>query len=352
MANSIELDQIQIGADCIELVIDSDDVASQSTWSDVSLAFAIVRRATILPILLSNRKQMSSSQSDRSALFEITDCCLRLGPELCNVHLTLEDSQISQLAKNKGRSKIVGVLEMPQRPSDGWNDRGCIEAYARAVNLGSNIVKITMPAHSVEDAFAVNTFRHAVDGLHMTPALIAYSTGLKGRPSKCFNKILTSVEPAESLTDRADMRLAATAKTLTEALFATYVFEPMQFYIYGADVSYSLSPAMHNAAYQACGMRYKYEAHSSDQLHDLQSVVQGLDFGGTAITQPFKTAAVPMMNGLSPHAQTIGAVNTIVPVRELRSDGSIPEESAIIAQRSQQGPVKALYGFNTGDISP
>lgn len=55
-----------------------------------------------------------------------------------------------------------------------------------------------------------------------------------------------------------------------------------------------------------------------------------------------------MMNALSPHAEAIGAVNTVVPVRELDSDGSVPNESTVIAQSRQQGPVKALYGFNTG----
>lgn len=29
-------------------------------------------------------------------------------------------------------------------------------------------------------------------------------------------------------------------------------------------------------------------------------------------------------------------------------DGTVPSESVILAQSREQGPVKALYGFNTG----
>jgi hypothetical protein len=105
---------------------------------------------------------------------------------------------------------------------------------------------------------------------------------------------------------------------------------------------------MHNAAYEACGMRYQYEAMSSSNIDDLKTLTQAQNFGGTAITQPFKTTALELMSGLSPHAKVIGAVNTIVPVRELFADGSMPDELDIISNRNQQGPVKALYGFNTG----
>jgi shikimate 5-dehydrogenase len=95
-------------------------------------------------------------------------------------------------------------------------------------------------------------------------------------------------------------------------------------------------------------MKYTYEARSSDSIDELKELVMSNDFGGTAITQPYKTSALDLMDGLSPHAKAIGAVNTIVPIRELSADGRIPDEIDIISRRTQQGPVKALYGFNTG----
>lgn len=348
ISQAVDFDQAQIGADCVELIVDDPVIIGKNASKDLSQAFAIVRRATILPILLTAADNNPSPSSERAHKLEIVDSCLRIAPDLCSVDLTLTESEISQLVRCKGRSRIIGVSEMHDRPPNGWRDEFCLGTYTRAVRLGCDLVKITMPTISVEDAFAVQALHHAIEALGLPPRLIAWN---RGATSKCFNRILTSVAPPNLTSNVMGMGMdgAITAKAITQALFATFVFEPMRFFIYGADVSYSLSPAMHNAAYDACGMRYTYEAYSSNDLEDFNRIVQATDFGGIAITQPYKTTAVSMMDGLSPHAKAIGAVNTIVPVRELSSSGNIPNELTIVAQRNQQGPVKGLYGFNTGN---
>ena len=345
IAHRIDLHEAQIGADCIELV------AGQGALDIVSLAFAIVRRETILPIILSVASDIASSQTPRKTLFEMTNHCFRLGPEMCTVDLYLEDSHVKRLCSSKGTSKAIGNSNMRDRPSEGWNDKRCLDTYIRAARLGCDLVKITMPADSVDDVFAVQALQSAVKALHMPPRLIAYSRGSQGRPSRCFNRTLTSVDPPSSSSvpngDASESDDIITATAITRALFATFVLEPMRFFIYGADVSYSLSPAMHNAAFEACGMSYKCEAHSSENLDDFNKIVRSHDFGGTAVAQPYKTTAVSMMDGLSSHAKAIGAINTVIPVRQLSPDGGIPNELNIIAQRNHRGPVKGLYGFNT-----
>ena len=353
VSNTVDLDEMQIGADCIELVVDGNMAAKRRGIGDVSLAFAMVRRATVLPILLTATKAISVPQQSRAELFELTRSCFRLGPDLCTVDLDLQEPQLLHLISCRGRSKVIALSEKDERPSKGWNDRVLLDSYVRAANLGCDLVKITMPAQSAEDAFEISSFQRTIGALNMAPRLIAYNTGHKGRSSKCFNKILTSVEPPNASEDASRDRTISgengvTAKAVTEALFASFVFEPMRIHLCGADVSYSVSPAMHNVAYQACGMRYIYEARSTDNLGEVKTLMHATDSGGIALAQPFKTILASMMNGLSPHAKAIGAINTILPVRELSTDGAIPEEPAVIAQRNQQGPVKALYGFNTG----
>jgi shikimate 5-dehydrogenase len=138
-----------------------------------------------------------------------------------------------------------------------------------------------------------------------------------------------------------------TAKERSEALFASFIHEPMQFLIYGANVSFSLSPAMHNAAYQVMGMPHSYRTHSASTLEDFATLVQEHDFGGAAIVQPFKTKTLPMMDLLSPHARAIGALNTVIPLRDETVIASITSEVGIFRDRNRTGPVKALYGDNT-----
>ncbi|KAI9870531.1 MAG: Quinate repressor protein, partial [Watsoniomyces obsoletus] len=56
-----------------------------------------------------------------------------------------------------------------------------------------------------------------------------------------------------------------------------------------------------------------------------------------------------MVQSISRHARAIGAINTIIPVRHLNDDGSVPDADNVelFQERNQAGPVKALYGDNT-----
>ncbi|KAK6395594.1 hypothetical protein LTR65_010612 [Meristemomyces frigidus] len=110
----------------------------------------------------------------------------------------------------------------------------------------------------MEDNLAVHVFRHKIETTETRSRLIAYNTGKQGRPSMCFNKILTPVKYPSAKANTESAKAAdgmVTAKEVFTSLFASFVYEPMHFFIYGANVSYSLSPAMHNAAYGACGVR-------------------------------------------------------------------------------------------------
>lgn len=112
-------------------------------------------------------------------------------------------------------------------------------------------------------------------------------------------------------------------------------------------MSWSLFPAMDNAANEASGMPHRYETCSSSTVVEFRQLARKTDFGGAAIMQPFKTLSLPYLGVLSPHAQAIQAVNTIIPLRDLDECGAIPDRLGILAQRNRQGSVKALYGENT-----
>jgi shikimate 5-dehydrogenase len=52
---------------------------------------------------------------------------------------------------------------------------------------------------------------------------------------------------------------------------------------------------------------------------------------------------------MSPHARAIGAVNTLIPIRnsEDSDDTRLSQESSVFIQKSRAGPIKGLHGDNT-----
>jgi shikimate dehydrogenase len=87
----------------------------------------------------------------------------------------------------------------------------------------------------------------------------------------------------------------------------------------GYPLGHSLSPRLHQAALQACGFEGEYRLYPVDPaeegletllglLHDLRrGSLQGLN-----VTIPHKQTVLPFMERLSPTAQAVRAVNTIV----------------------------------------
>lgn len=82
----------------------------------------------------------------------------------------------------------------------------------------------------------------------------------------------------------------------------------------GDPVTHSLSPRMHNAAFEAQGLNYAYVATavSTSELPTAVAGLKALQFRGGNVTVPHKEAVLPLLDGLSERAEAIGAVNTIV----------------------------------------
>jgi len=85
----------------------------------------------------------------------------------------------------------------------------------------------------------------------------------------------------------------------------------------GAPIAQSASPAMHEQAAAALGVRCHYqliEVVGADRagLRALLDGVKDLGFAGVNVTFPYKEAVVPLLDELSDGARVIGAVNTVV----------------------------------------
>lgn len=86
--------------------------------------------------------------------------------------------------------------------------------------------------------------------------------------------------------------------------------------VLGDPVRHSLSPAMHNAALQQLGLNWVYLALpvSPGKLAVLVEGLEAIGCRGLSITIPHKQRVAALCRELSPLAQRVGAVNTLVPL--------------------------------------
>ncbi|KAF2191330.1 hypothetical protein K469DRAFT_720325 [Zopfia rhizophila CBS 207.26] len=357
-----DIEELEFGSDAFEIVVEHYDTFSEpdsyfqsltaKRVEQISRSIARVRRSTVIPIIYHVLPVDSQGQNpNRSSYLEHLRYGLRLAPEYATIDLSLDEESILEILSVKGTTKIIGHLHAPIN----WHDTFWLEKYEKAKNLGCDLVRFTRPANFMDDNAAIQSFRNKISQQPGTIPLICFNTGRAGRRSACFNQVLTSVIP-EMLRESAEFVNRTekypetswiTARECTHASYASFTFDPMQFYIIGASIGYSLSPAMHNAAYKACGMPHNFQTLQTPTLNSLRSLVSNPHFGGTAVSLPFKIEVISLTHSLSRHARAIGAVNTLIPVRHLNEDGSIPDGLDLFHERNQAGHVQALYGENT-----
>ena len=82
----------------------------------------------------------------------------------------------------------------------------------------------------------------------------------------------------------------------------------------GSPVGHSGSPAMYNYSFEKLGLDYAYVAFDvkEDEMEQAINAMRLFKMRGCNVTMPGKNIAVTFMDELSPAAELIGAVNTIV----------------------------------------
>lgn len=366
LAEHVDIEAIETGADAIEVVVDdlvhpayrhNGRHISSEHASEISRAIGDIRRNTVIPIFYHVVFPESALQdpASKSLYLEYLEHGLRLAAEYVSVDLRLDDFYIAHLRLNKGTSKLVGNLQLATSPAPSWKDPSWVSYYQRARNLGCDLARFTRVAEHYPENFDVASLQAKVDGLG-EPRLpvIAFNTGRKGRNSACFNQVLTTVLPAGTAVPQNGSAIDAHAPTpcvtalqVTQGLYSSFVYDPMKLYVIGGDVTHSLSPAMHNAALAECGIPHNYQAHSTQSIRSLHDLVMDPQFAGASIGLPFKVEIISLTHSLSPHAKAIGAVNTLIPIRSLNDDGTVPQDARLFHCRNRAGPIKALYGENT-----
>lgn len=129
--------------------------------------------------------------------------------------------------------------------------------------------------------------------------------------------------------------------------------------VFGYPIKHTASPPMHNAAFRALNLNWVYLPFEvrPDMLESAVKAIGALNIQGMNVTIPHKRGVLQFMDGLSPEAEFIGAVNTIINkngklvghntdgegfIRALKEENILPTEKNILIL----GAGGASYGIS------
>ncbi len=119
----------------------------------------------------------------------------------------------------------------------------------------------------------------------------------------------------------------------------------------GSNIMQSLSPALHEDAFAAHGMRGHYHLMDLDRmpgrrLDQLLPALRLVGFVGVNITFPIKQAVIPLLDEISSEAREIGAVNTVKIESSGRTTGYNTDRSGFRRSVEEEFGVDSLRGRN------
>jgi shikimate kinase len=342
---------LDCGNDAIELAVRCCQTPHiPFDWDSISRSLQVIRRKSGTPIVYHVECDEPRSLETRTCNYaHLISHGLRLLPEFITISLTCTDRQIHDLTSSVGnRTKVIGHRSYSRKSSSLWKDPVLHKEFDRAVALGCHVVRFIQHVEStLEDRDCV-AFQASIAARSEIP-LIAYTTG--NRPTMCmlFNSCLTSVRKPKALDLQAvisPLTPPLTLQQLVKARCASFVYQPLRLFIFGASIDYSLSPTMHNAAFAALGFEHTYTIKQSPYLRDFVPLVDD-NFGGASVSLPFKSEVLPLLDSTSEAARIIQAVNTVLPFRVVSNADSSISVQLSRSNKNRAGTVFGLHGENT-----
>ena len=326
----VDILELITGVDAIELRVDllreAGSTNSIPSHAYVSQQLSALRRVTSLPIVITVRTIAQGGAFPDDAKKEAADLlklALRLGCEYIDVETTLPPHFIQEIVHLKGASEIIASFH-DWTGATTWESPTMSATYRVASQFG-DFVKLVSKATS----FASNLALQAFAAKHTTKPLIAINMGVKGQLSRVLNTCFTPVTHPLLPIKAAPGQLSFAE--IQRALHLCGLLPARRFYIFGTPIAHSMSPTLHNTAFEALGLPHTYSLFETPTVDDeIRRVIRAEEFGGASVTIPFKLDVIPLLDGLSDAARAIGAVNTIVP-RDGRLYGENTDYLGIVA---------------------
>jgi len=242
------------------------------------------------------------------------------------------------VVQKAGNGLVISYHDLAGTPDD------LPRLYGAMAERGADIVKIVVTPRSIRDVGRLldcaaqasrgggppvipialgplGTITRIVGGRHGAP--FTYASALPGAETGAGQL------PAPLLADLYRVRAVSAATRVYGVL--------------GSDVARSLSPQIHNRAFDACGVDAVYVPLQAEALEPFLAVLPALGLAGFSVTRPFKEGILPCLHAVDESAALAGSVNTVV-VRDGQLEGSSSDGVGVLA------PLKARLALKGRNV--
>ena len=312
------LPQVTVGVDAIELradlLVDPETEDGMPTPDFLIEQVSLLRSSTTLPLIFTLRTLSQGGRfpnDDPKTALALYRVALRMGFDFVDLELT-SATDLKQFVLN--HRKMVTIIASHHDPTGqlSWADDAAdwMPHFEAAREFG-DIVKLVGVASSPHDNDDLKAFKKWAATEYTDLPIVAMNMGEAGKMSRVNNGFMTPVSHPALPSKAAPGQLSAAE--IRTVLGIVGDIQPKIFFLFGKPVKQSRSPALHDTLFGLTGLPHQYGLFETDIADDTAQLIRSPDFGGASVTIPLKLDVMPLLDSIDPAAQTIGAVNTIVP---------------------------------------
>jgi 3-dehydroquinate dehydratase/shikimate dehydrogenase len=266
-----------------------------------------ILKSTKKPIIVTVRKKSEGgkfSGSEEKRLKLLRDA-VDLGADFVDIELSSGTKAITQLMKDKGKTKIiVSYHNFKETPNN-------LEViYRKIKKTGCNVIKIATFANSISDN--VKIFKLIKKAKRENKNIIALCMGEKGQVSRILSPVLGAFLTFGALKKGKESAPGQIeAAVLKKAYRIDKLKNPKIYGLVGNPVAHSKGYLIHNKSFEKLNLNCIYVNLLVEDITKFVNNFKGI-VSGLSVTIPHKRPIMKKLYKTGSLAKEIGAVNTIV----------------------------------------
>jgi len=239
----------------------------------------------------------AGAEDERLGLLEQA---LDLGAEYVDVEWRAGDRARDLVRRRQGRGIVLSLHDYDGIPVD------LAGVWRSMAASGAEVVKLAVTPRNLADTLRLLTLGRQAAGsarvalVGMGPAGLCTRI-LASRFHSCWTYAGDAVAPGQ-----------LPLSTMLDVYGFRSIGDGTAVYgIVGRPIGHSVSPWIHNAAFQARGIDAVYVPFEAESIEDFRRLALALDLRGASVTAPFKEDVVPYLTSADGLTRQSGAANTI-----------------------------------------